>query len=37
MKMETELLAKIDGTVESVAVEKGDRVTPGEVLMAIKA
>ncbi|MCX4189638.1 sodium-extruding oxaloacetate decarboxylase subunit alpha [Methylophaga sp. OBS3] len=37
MKMETELLAKIDGTLESVAVEKGDRVTPGEVLMAIKA
>ena len=37
MKMETELLAKIDGTVESVTVKKGDRVTPGEVLMEIKA
>lgn len=37
MKMETELLAKIDGTVESVTVKKGDRVTPGEVLMAIKS
>lgn len=37
MKMETELLAKVDGIVESVAVKKGDRVTPGEVLMAIKS
>ncbi|AFJ03217.1 Pyruvate carboxyl transferase subunit B [Methylophaga frappieri] len=35
MKMETELLAKIDGTISEINVAKGDRVTPGEVLMTI--
>jgi pyruvate carboxylase subunit B len=36
MKMETELLANIAGKVESVSVQKGDRVTPGEILIEIK-
>jgi pyruvate carboxylase subunit B len=36
MKMETELLANISGIVQVVYVEKGDRVTPGEILIEIK-
>lgn len=35
MKMETEVNANIDGKVEAVHVTKGDRVTPGEVLIEI--
>jgi len=35
MKMETELLANIAGTVKSLHVNKGDRVTPGETLIEI--
>lgn len=35
MKMETELHANIAGTVKAIHVAKGDRVTPGEVLMEI--
>lgn len=35
MKMETEINASIAGTVKAVYVEKGDRVTPGEVLVDI--
>ncbi|WP_430460356.1 sodium-extruding oxaloacetate decarboxylase subunit alpha [Thalassolituus sp. LLYu03] len=35
MKMETELHANIAGTVKAVHVAKGDRVTPGEVLIEI--
>jgi pyruvate carboxylase subunit B len=35
MKMETEVHANIDGKVEAVYVTKGDRVTPGEVLIEI--
>jgi len=35
MKMETEVHANIDGKVEAVDVTKGDRVTPGEVLIEI--
>lgn len=35
MKMETEVHANIDGKVEAVHVTKGDRVTPGEVLIEI--
>lgn len=35
MKMETELLANIAGTVKSLHVSKGDRVTPGETLIEI--
>lgn len=36
MKMETELLANIAGVVQDVYIAKGDRVTPGEVLIEIK-
>jgi pyruvate carboxylase subunit B len=36
MKMETELLANISGVIQTVYVEKGDRVTPGEILIEIK-
>ncbi|GGY52395.1 pyruvate carboxylase subunit B [Bacterioplanes sanyensis] len=36
MKMETEVHANIDGKVIAVYVEKGDRVTPGEVLVEIE-
>ena len=36
MKMETEIHATIAGTVKSVHVGKGDRVTPGEVLIEIE-
>jgi pyruvate carboxylase subunit B len=35
MKMETEVHANIDGKVEAIYVTKGDRVTPGEVLVEI--
>lgn len=35
MKMETELLANISGTVNKLHVSKGDRVTPGETLIEI--
>jgi len=35
MKMETEVHADIDGKVEAIYVTKGDRVTPGEVLIDI--
>lgn len=35
MKMETELLANIAGTIKAVHVTKGDRVTPGETLIEI--
>ena len=35
MKMETEVQAPIAGTVKAVHVTKGDRVTPGEVLIEI--
>ncbi|MDC0661437.1 sodium-extruding oxaloacetate decarboxylase subunit alpha [Marinobacter sp. SS21] len=35
MKMETEVNAGIDGTVQAIHVTKGDRVTPGEVLIEI--
>ncbi|MEP3590339.1 MAG: sodium-extruding oxaloacetate decarboxylase subunit alpha [Marinobacter sp.] len=36
MKMETEVKATISGTVRSVAIAKGDRVVPGEVLVDIE-
>lgn len=35
MKMETEIHSNVDGTVQAVHVTKGDRVTPGEVLIEI--
>ena len=35
MKMETEIHTSIAGTVKAVYVAKGDRVTPGEVLVEI--
>ena len=35
MKMETEIHTSIAGTVQAIHVTKGDRVTPGEVLMEI--
>lgn len=35
MKMETEVHSNIDGTVQAIYVNKGDRVTPGEVLIDI--
>ena len=35
MKMETEVHANVAGTVKAVHVSKGDRVTPGEVLVEI--
>lgn len=37
MKMETEVQAPIAGTVIAVHVSKGDRVTPGEVLVEVQA
>ncbi|MEO4046979.1 sodium-extruding oxaloacetate decarboxylase subunit alpha [Pseudomonas sp. CAU 1711] len=37
MKMETEVQAPIAGTVKAVHVAKGDRVTPGEVLIEIES
>ncbi|ANG61435.1 oxaloacetate decarboxylase subunit alpha [Marinobacterium aestuarii] len=36
MKMETEVQAPIAGTIKAVHVAKGDRVTPGEVLIEIE-
>ena len=35
MKMESEIQANIAGTVAQVYVAKGDRVTPGEILVEI--
>ncbi|WP_136064211.1 sodium-extruding oxaloacetate decarboxylase subunit alpha [Modicisalibacter radicis] len=35
MKMETEVHARVAGTVQAVHVARGDRVTPGEVLVEI--
>ena len=35
MKMETEIHANIDGKILTVNVAKGDRITPGEVLIEI--
>ena len=35
MKMETEVHANVAGTVKAIYVSKGDRVTPGEVLVEI--
>ncbi len=35
MKMETEVHTSVDGVVKAVHVSKGDRVTPGEVLIEI--
>ena len=35
MKMETEIQAPIAGTVKVVHVAKGDRVTPGDLLIEI--
>ncbi|MEP3590142.1 MAG: sodium-extruding oxaloacetate decarboxylase subunit alpha [Marinobacter sp.] len=35
MKMETEIHSSVDGTVQAIHVSKGDRVTPGEVLIEI--
>ncbi|GHA92236.1 sodium-extruding oxaloacetate decarboxylase subunit alpha [Modicisalibacter luteus] len=36
MKMETEVQARVNGTVQAIYVAKGDRVTPGEVLVEIE-
>ncbi|WP_110664858.1 sodium-extruding oxaloacetate decarboxylase subunit alpha [Salinicola halophilus] len=36
MKMESEVQARVGGTVKAVHVAKGDRVTPGEVLLEIE-
>ncbi len=36
MKMETEIQAPITGTVKAIHVGKGDRVTPGDVLIEIE-
>lgn len=35
MKMETEIQAPVAGTVKAVHVAKGDRVTPGDLLIEI--
>ena len=35
MKMENEIQANVAGTIKHVYVEKGDRVTPGEILVEI--
>jgi len=35
MKMETEIQAPIAGTVKAIHVAKGDRVTPGDLLIEI--
>ncbi len=35
MKMETEIHANVAGTIQAVYVAKGDRITPGEVLIEI--
>jgi len=36
MKMETEIKASISGTVSSIYIQKGDRITPRETLIQIK-
>ncbi len=36
MKMESEVHARVTGTVQAVHVSRGDRVTPGEVLIEIE-
>ncbi|MGD8559154.1 MAG: biotin/lipoyl-binding protein, partial [Gammaproteobacteria bacterium] len=36
MKMETEIQAPIDGTVNKIHVAKGDTVNPDEVLIEIE-
>jgi pyruvate carboxylase subunit B len=36
MKMETEVQAPVAGSIKAVHVAKGDRVTPGEVLIEIE-
>jgi pyruvate carboxylase subunit B len=36
MKMETEIQAPVGGTVVAIHVKKGDRVTPGEILLEIR-
>lgn len=36
MKMETEVQSPIDGKVTAIHVQKGDRVTPGEILIEIE-
>nr|WP_067286183.1 sodium-extruding oxaloacetate decarboxylase subunit alpha [Marinobacterium profundum] len=36
MKMETEVQAPIAGTIKAVNVAKGDRITPGEILIEIE-
>jgi pyruvate carboxylase subunit B len=35
MKMETEIKAPVSGKVTAVHIQKGDRVTPGDVLVEI--
>ncbi|MCK7542813.1 sodium-extruding oxaloacetate decarboxylase subunit alpha [Marinobacter bryozoorum] len=35
MKMESEIHTSVDGTVQAVHITKGDRITPGEVLIEI--
>ncbi|WAJ72020.1 sodium-extruding oxaloacetate decarboxylase subunit alpha [Catenovulum adriaticum] len=35
MKMETEINTKVDGVVKAIYVAKGDRITPGELLIEI--
>ncbi|MEQ9545220.1 MAG: sodium-extruding oxaloacetate decarboxylase subunit alpha [Marinobacter sp.] len=35
MKMESEVNSSVDGTVQAIHVAKGDRVTPGEILIEI--
>jgi len=35
MKMESEVNSSVDGTVQAIHVTKGDRVTPGEILIEI--
>lgn len=37
MKMENEIQANIAGTVTQVYVSKGDRITPGEILVEIQS
>jgi pyruvate carboxylase subunit B len=36
MKMQSDIQAPIAGTVRHIYVQKGDRVTPGEVLLDIQ-
>jgi pyruvate carboxylase subunit B len=36
MKMETEIQAPVSGKVAAIHVKKGDRVTPGEILVEIR-